>query len=148
MKCPYCKNGQTKVIDSRDKSDKVRRRRECKKCGKRFTTYETAKDLKITVVKKGGQNQRFDEEKIREGVEKAAKKTKLTPNEIDNIIENTVTQVREEQEKQEISSDKVGEIVKQELKKRDEVAYIRFASVYESFEDAEGFEEKIKSLKE
>lgn len=148
MKCPYCNEGETKVIDSRDSSNKVRRRRECKKCEKRFTTYETAKDLKITVTKKDGENERFDEEKIRKGVKKAAKKTKLTPNEIDEVMENTVTQIREEQENQKISSEKIGKIVKKELKNRDEVAYIRFASVYESFKDADSFEEEIKSLKD
>jgi len=148
MKCPYCNKGDTKVIDSRDAADKVRRRRECKKCDKRFTTYETAKDLKITVVKSDDDRQRFDEEKIRKGVEKAAKKTKLTPNEIDDIIDNTVAKVREEQENQEISSKKIGNIVTEELKKRDDVAYIRFASVYESFEDVNSFEEKVKALKE
>ena len=143
MKCIYCDGGETKVVDTRESSEKIRRRRECKDCGRRFTTYETAEDLEITVTKREGENEKFSEEKIREGVEKAAKKTSIDEDQIEKVVEAVKDEVRGEKE---IKASKIGEIVKKELKKRDKVAYIRFASVYDSFDDVESFEEEVKEL--
>jgi len=143
MRCIYCDDGETRVIDTRDSSKNIRRRRECKACGRRFTTYETAEKLEITVIKREGESEQFSEEKIREGVEKAAKKTSIDEGQIEEVVEAVKDEFRG---KKEIKASKIGEIVKKELKKRDKVAYIRFASVYDSFEDVESFEEEVKEL--
>lgn len=143
MKCIYCDQGDSKVVDTRESSEKVRRRRECKNCGRRFTTYETAEELEITVTKREGENEKFSEEKIREGVEKAAKKTSIDEDQIEEVVEAVKNRVRGNKC---IEASEIGEIVKEELKKRDKVAYIRFASVYDSFENVESFEEEVKAL--
>jgi len=143
MKCIYCDNGSTKVVDTRESSDKIRRRRECKDCGRRFTTYETAEELEIKVTKRDGEDEKFTEEKIRSGVERAAKKTSLDEDQIEEVVEAVKNKVKG---KKEIKASEIGEIVKNELKKRDKVAYIRFASVYDSFDDVESFEEEVKAL--
>lgn len=145
MKCIYCDEGDTRVVDTRESSDKIRRRRECKNCGRRFTTYETAEELEITVTKREGEDEKFSEEKIREGAEKAAKKTSIDEDQIEEVVEAVKDEVRG---KKCIKASKIGEIVKKELKKRDKVAYIRFASVYDSFEDVESFEEEVKALQD
>lgn len=144
MRCPYCDDGDTKVVDTRESENKIRRRRECTACGRRFTTYETAETLDITVVKRDGVEEEFDEEKIRSGVERAAKKTSLTEDQIEEVVEAVKKGVRG---KKEIDACEIGDRVKEELKKRDEVAYIRFASVYDSFESAESFQEEVEALK-
>lgn len=144
MKCPYCDSGDTKVVDTRESENKIRRRRECTGCSRRFTTYETAENLDITVVKRNGVEEKFDEEKIRGGVERAAKKTSLTDDQIEEVVEEVKKAVRG---KTEIDACEIGDTVKEELKKRDEVAYIRFASVYDSFESAESFQEEVEALK-
>jgi len=133
------------VIDTRESEDKVRRRRECKNCGRRFTTYETAEKLDLTVVKSGKEDEKFQEEKVREGVDIAANKTSITEEEIEEIVEEVKSMLRG---RKSIESEKIGEKVKEELQKRDEVAYIRFTSVYDSFDDVESFKEEIKALKE
>lgn len=143
MKCIYCDNGNTKVVDTRESSDKIRRRRECKDCGRRFTTYETAEELEIKVTKRDGEDEKFNEGKIRGGVERAAKKTSLEEDQIEEVVEAVKNKVKGNKE---IQASKIGEIVKNELKKRDKVAYIRFASVYDSFDDVESFEEEVKAL--
>lgn len=146
MKCPYCDYKTTKVVDTRESSDKVRRRRECCDCDRRFTTYETAEKLDIKVIKEDGDvKENFDEEKIRSGIQRASEKTGLTEEEADQIVEDVKKQVRKHEE---IQSEEIGELVMEELKKHDEVAYIRFASVYQSFEDAESFQEEVESLQE
>lgn len=144
MQCPYCDHNSTKVVDTRESSEKVRRRRECLECERRFTTYETAERLDIKVKKKGGKVEEFDENKIREGVSKAIKKTSIDEDEIECILEDVKKAVRGEKE---IKAEEIGEAVKQALKERDEVAYIRFASVYDSFEDVESFREEVEALK-
>ncbi|WEL19550.1 transcriptional regulator NrdR [Candidatus Nanohalococcus occultus] len=145
MKCPYCENETTKVKDSRETEGKVRRRRECAECERRFTTYETAEKLDIQVTKRDGAKEPFKESKIREGIQRAVQKTAITAEEVDEAVENVKKQVMG---KQELTSEEIGNTVKKELQEMDEVAYIRFASVYESFDDAESFEEEIKELKE
>lgn len=144
MKCPYCTNNATTVVDTRESRERVRRRRECKKCGRRFTTYETVEKYDVKVVKRSGEEENFDEEKIREGIIKAA------GNRIDEEkVENTVESIKRKiLEKQEITAEKIGELVKEELKQLDEVSYIRFASVYDSFENAKSFQEEIEALKD
>ncbi len=144
MKCIYCEGGDTKVVDTRESSESVRRRRECKSCGRRFTTYETAEDLEITVTKRSGESEQFNAEKIRGGVERAAKKTSLSDDQIEEVVEAVKNRVRGEKS---VEASKIGEIVKDELKKRDKVAYIRFASVYDSFDDVESFEEEVEALR-
>lgn len=145
MKCPYCENETTKVKDSRETEGKVRRRRECTECERRFTTYETAEKLDIQVVKRDGSKEPFKESKIREGIQRAVQKTAITTEEVEEAVDNVKKQVMH---KQELKTEEIGNEVKKELKDLDEVAYIRFASVYESFDDAESFEKEIKELKQ
>lgn len=143
MKCPYCDNCETRVVDSRESSDRVRRRRECSECGRRFTTYEKAEKLDIKVRKRNGEVQEFQEEKIRSGIKRAVKKTEMTDDEVDEVVDQVKRNVRGETE---ITTEEIGDEVLEELKKRNEVAYIRFASVYDSFESAESFQKKVEAL--
>ena len=143
MRCIYCDHESTGVIDTRDSSDSVRRRRECNECGRRFTTYEKVEKLDLRVVKRDGEEQEFNEEKIRSGVERAAKKTSITPEEVEEIVADVKDRIRGSKK---IKAREIGEIVKEKLQEKDEVAYIRFASVYDSFDSAESFKKEIKSL--
>jgi transcriptional repressor NrdR len=145
VKCPYCKANSTSVVDSRETGGKVRRRRECKECERRFTTYETAEKLDIQVTKRDGSKEPFREEKIRDGIEKAVQKTAVTSEEVEEAVEAVKNRVMEEQE---LSTEEIGDAVKEELKKLDEVAYIRFASVYEGFDEAESFREEVEALEQ
>ncbi|MFB6292108.1 MAG: transcriptional regulator NrdR [Candidatus Nanohaloarchaea archaeon] len=145
MRCPYCENEATRVIDSRDSGERIRRRRECGECERRFTTYETLEKFDVKVTKRDGEVQDFREEKIRAGIERAAEKTSLTQEEVDDAVENVRKAIIE---KQEVTTEEIGEKVLEELKKRDEVAYIRFASVYDSFENAESFQKEVEALQE
>jgi len=144
MKCIYCGHEKTKVVDTRDTAEKTRRRRECKECGRRFTTYETAETFDIQVEKKDGETEEFREEKIREGIEKAVKNTPVTEDGIEEIVEEVKEGIRG---KRTVEADKIGELVKEALLERNEVAYIRFASVYESYENIESFQEEVEQLK-
>ena len=143
MKCPYCDNDSSKVVDTRETSEKVRRRRECSKCERRFTTYETAEKLDIKVIKSDGFEEKFDENKIINGVQRAAEKTSITDSQVEEIVDEVKKSVRGEKE---IKSKEIGDAVKEALKKRDEVAYMRFASVYDSFDDAESFMKEAEQL--
>lgn len=145
MRCPYCGKDGTNVVDTRESSEKVRRRRECGECERRFTTYETVEKYDIQVTKRNGETQEFDEEKIRSGIQRAAEKTPLTEEELEDTVEDVKRQVMDEKE---VTAEEIGELVKQELKKRDEVAYIRFASVYDSFQNAESFQKEVEALQE
>ncbi|MFP4038792.1 MAG: transcriptional regulator NrdR [Candidatus Nanohaloarchaea archaeon] len=145
MKCIYCEEGDTKVVDTRESDERVRRRRECKNCGERFTTYEEVESLEIKVEKTGGRIEAFDEDKIRSGLEKAVKKTPVGDDEVDEIVEKVKSKVKG---RKKVDSREIGRIVKEELKSRNEVAYIRFASVYDSFEDLESLQEEVEALKE
>lgn len=144
MHCIYCTDGKTKVVDSRESEGKIRRRRECSKCGERFTTYETAEDFNIQVLKESGETETFNEDKVRKGVDKAAKSTSLTEEDVEEIVESVKDLVRG---KNEVKTKEIGNKIKEELSTRNEVAYIRFASVYDNFQDAESFKKAVESLK-
>jgi len=146
MECPYCHKQELKVTDSRDTGAlSIRRRRECLKCGKRFTTYEHIEMQPIYVIKKDGRREKFERQKIRHGIEKALEKRPVGHEKIDELIEKIEERIRRSG-KEEIESKQIGEYVMDALKKTDHVAYIRFASVYRSFADVSSFEEEIKSL--
>ncbi len=147
MKCHYCGCKESKVIDSRtsDDGDSIRRRRECVNCGKRFTTYETIETTPILVVKSNGTRQAFDTNKIKGGIIKACEKRPVPMYKIDELVEDVKKQVYNSME-QEISSKRIGEMVMEGLMKIDEVAYVRFASVYRSFKDISTFLAEIEKL--
>ena len=146
MECPYCHNIETKVTDSRDTGAlSIRRRRECLKCGKRFTTYEHIEMQPIYVIKKDGRREKFERQKIRHGIEKACEKRPVNHEKIEELIEKIEEKTRRSG-KEEIESKQIGEYVMEALKETDHVAYIRFASVYRSFADISSFEEEIKNL--
>jgi len=146
MECPYCHNIETKVTDSRDTGAlSIRRRRECLKCGKRFTTYEHIEMQPIYVIKKDGRREKFERQKIRHGIEKACEKRPVSQEKIEELIEKIEERTRRSG-KEEIESKQIGEYVMEALKETDHVAYIRFASVYRSFADISSFEKEIKNL--
>jgi transcriptional repressor NrdR len=146
MDCPYCHNNETKVTDSRDTGVyTIRRRRECLNCNRRFTTYEYIEITPIYVIKKDGRREKFDRNKIKNGVMKALEKRPVPHEKVDEMIESVEDKIRRTG-KEEIESNEIGEYVMNALKEIDHVAYIRFASVYRSFADIESFEEEIKNL--
>ena len=148
MKCPFCQNTDNKVLDSRltPDSDSIRRRRECTKCTKRFTTYERTEMFDISVVKRDGRREAFSREKALKGIMRACEKRPVKREDMERIV-TTVEAMLRQSDKDEISSRKIGEIIMQELAKLDDVAYVRFASVYKKFKDASQFVDAIKSLK-
>jgi len=146
MQCPYCTNSETKVTDKRDQESISKRRRECLKCGKRFTTYERV-ELELYVIKKNGSRQKFSREKLFEGVAKNLEKRPFTSKEIDEIVDDIEARVYSAAKDKDIKSSKIGDIVMAKLKKVDKVAYVRFAAVYRDFADIEDFKEEIKNLK-
>ncbi len=147
MKCIFCGCLESKVIDSRSNDDGtvIRRRRECLKCGKRYTTYETVETSHVLVVKANGTRQAFDVEKIKKGIVKACEKRPVPMYKIDRLIEDIQKRVYNSME-QEISSKKIGEMVMEGLAEIDEVAYVRFASVYRQFKDVSTFLEELEKL--
>jgi transcriptional repressor NrdR len=147
MKCPFCSNGENKVIDSRISKDggAIRRRRECLACGKRFTTYEFVEEVLPMVVKKDGRREPFDRTKIRSGVKKACEKRPISIDAIESLVER-VEQTCQEYQGKEIPSSVVGEKVMKELQDLDGVAYVRFASVYREFRDVTDFLEELKDF--
>lgn len=147
MKCIFCGYEDSKVIDSRsaDEGRTIRRRRECIQCGKRFTTYETVEDTPVLVIKSSGLRQAFDAQKIKNGIIKACEKRPVSMNKIDDMVANVTKQVYNSME-QEVSTKAIGELVMAELKKYDEVAYVRYASVYRSFKDISSFMEELQAL--
>ena len=147
MKCIFCGCLESKVIDSRSNDDGtvIRRRRECLKCGKRYTTYETVETSHVLVVKANGTRQAFDVEKIKKGIVKACEKRPVPMYKIDRLIEDIQKRVYNSME-QEISSKKIGEMVMEGLAEIDEVAYVRFASVYRQFKDVSTFLEELEEL--
>jgi transcriptional repressor NrdR len=144
MLCPYCKNPETKVTDKRDSETEIRRRRECLKCRKRFTTYEKIEPVDVRVIKKDGSREAFNREKLKAGVTKALEKRPVEAEKIDKML----TEIEEKLAKKgkEVSSQVIGELVMQKLKKLDKVAYIRFASVYRDFKDMNDFKNVIKDV--
>jgi transcriptional repressor NrdR len=147
MRCPFCGNSALKVTDKRTTGqEEIRRRRECLKCQKRFTTYERVETTDLRVVKKSGEREKFDRSKVLSGMLKACEKRPVTTEEVDQALRAIETELRSN-DTQEIHSRVVGELVMDKLKQLDNVAYIRFASVYKDFTDITSFEEMIKSLK-
>ena len=146
MLCPYCNSTETKVTDKRDSQSITRRRRECLKCGKRFTTYEHV-ELELNVIKKDGKRERFDREKLKKGIEKAFEKRSMTSEKIDKVVADVEAKIRRVARDKDIKTSKIGEVVMDKLKKVDKVAYIRFASVYREFEDVNDFKKEIRELK-
>ena len=147
MRCMYCGCTESKVIDSRstDEDRTIRRRRECMQCGRRFTTYETIETTPVLVVKNGGNRQAFDPNKIKNGIIKACEKRPVSMSKIDKLVEDIKKQVYNSLE-QEISSKRIGEMVMDGLKEIDEVAYVRFASVYRSFKDISAFLKELEDM--
>ena len=149
MKCPYCGFDASKVIDSRpaDEGRSIRRRRECLSCEKRFTTYETVESLPMVVVKKNGSRQSFDRRKVFNGMLRACEKRPVPVAELERIAEEIEQNLQNSLER-EISTERIGEEVMERLKKVDEVAYVRFASVYRQFKDIGTFMEELNKLLE
>ena len=146
MKCMYCGHGDSKVVDSRtnEGANSIRRRRECIKCAKRFTSYETVEVVPLLVIKSDGSRQAFDIIKIKNGIVKACEKRPVTAVQINTICENIEKQLFGSLE-QEIPSAKIGDMVMAELKKIDEIAYVRFAAVYRQFTDIATFLDFVKN---
>jgi len=147
MKCPYCPSNETKVVDKREteEGETTRRRRECLKCRKRFTTYERV-ETTLIVIKKDGRREEFSREKLLAGLRKACEKREVCYSNIDSLANEIEAELRNLDQK-EVQSRKIGAIVMKKLKKLDKVAYIRFASVYKDFDDIKNFEEEVKKLK-
>ena len=147
MKCPFCGYSESKVIDSRpaDEGSSIRRRRECLSCAKRFTTYEKIEEIPIMVIKKDGTREAFNSEKILSGVRKACEKRPVSTSDMDELVDGVVREVFNSLE-QEVHTDAIGELVMQRLKDLDEVAYVRFASVYRQFKDINTFMNELKLL--
>lgn len=147
MHCPFCSNPDTRVIDSRllGDGDQVRRRRECQSCKARFTTYETAELSLPRIIKSDGRRETFNDEKLRSGILKALEKRPVPMERVENAVNLVKRKVRESGER-EIDSRRLGELVMDELRGLDQVAYVRFASVYRSFEDVRAFLEEIERL--
>ncbi|OGK40696.1 transcriptional regulator NrdR [Candidatus Roizmanbacteria bacterium RIFCSPLOWO2_01_FULL_37_12] len=147
MYCIFCRNTDTEVIETRLSEDggAIRRRRQCQKCTKRFTTYERVEELPILVIKRDGRRERFDREKLRRGLFKSTEKTKVAADQVENIV-STVESELKQQDSTEIESKMIGNLVAKQLKKIDKIAYIRFASVFRRFVDVEDFEKELKKL--
>lgn len=146
MDCPYCSSALSKVTDKRKSPEGVRRRRECLKCKKRFTTYEKLSGIDLYVVKKDGRREKFDRGKLEKGINKAFEKRPISKEKIEKMINNIEDQLRKKGEK-EIKSTVIGELIMKKIKSLDNVAYIRFASVYRDFQDVKDFKQEIKGLK-
>ncbi len=147
MRCPYCENPDTKVIDSRptEEGHAIRRRRGCENCGKRFTTYEKVEESIIMIIKKDGRREAFDRSKVMSGIVKACEKRPVPMAEIERIVDEIERGLNNLMEK-EVESTFIGELIMDQLKKVDEVAYVRFASVYRQFTDVNTFIKEIEKL--
>ena len=147
MKCPYCNYEETQVIDSRDTEnlESTRRRRECSKCKKRFTTYERVEEADIVVVKKDGKRERYERQKVLNGVIRACEKRQIPLEKIEKLVDAVESDLRK-RDSVEVESKSVGRIVMRRLKNLDKVALLRFASVYLEFEDLTRFEEELEKL--
>lgn len=147
MKCPYCGYNEDKVVDSRESAEKdsIRRRRECLKCQRRFTTYEHIEEIPLMVIKKNGQRERFDRNKLASGILKACEKRPVSVGKIENLVDSIERYLQRKHDK-EVKSSQVGEMVMKKLHETDQVAYVRFASVYREFKDITEFMEELKSI--
>ena len=147
MKCPFCGFEESKVIDSRptDEGQRIRRRRECLKCGRRFTTYEVVESLPIIVIKKDKSREAFNRNKLMTGLLRACEKRPVSIDTLDKMIDQ-IESVLQNSLDREVSSEKIGQLVMEKLKKIDEVAYVRFASVYRQFKDINTFMRELNKL--
>lgn len=147
MKCPFCNHENTRVIDSRpaEENNSIRRRRVCDECGKRFTTYEKVETIPLIIIKKDNNREAYDRAKIESGVLRACHKRPVSASQITQLIDDVETEIFNLEEK-EIPSDYVGEILMRKLKALDEVAYVRFASVYREFKDLNTFMDELKNV--
>ena len=147
MKCPYCGYQESKVVDSRhsDDSTSIRRRRECLSCQKRFTTYETVESLPMIVIKKDNSRQSFDRNKVLNGMVKACEKRPVTMAELEQAADE-IEQIIQNSLDREVSTERIGELVMERLKPLDEVAYVRFASVYRQFKDINSFMAELNKI--
>ncbi len=147
MKCPFCYVPESKVIDSRpsDNGMSIRRRRECTSCGRKFTTYERVEDISLIVIKKDGSRQAFDRSKIMKGIIRACEKRPVTVEQMEKAVNSIELQIHNKMKK-EITSLEVGELVMESLKELDDVAYVRFASVYRQFKDINTFVDELQKL--
>ena len=147
MRCPFCGDQESKVVDSRaaEEDNAIRRRRECTGCGRRFTTYETIEFTPVLVVKNNGTRQSYNAEKVRNGIIKSCEKRPVPMQVIDEMVSDISKQVYNSMES-EITSKEIGEMVMERLKKVDEVAYVRYASVYRSFQDISSFMSELKKM--
>ena len=147
MVCPFCKHGDSEVIETRlaENGGIIRRRRQCPKCNKRFTTYERLEELPILVIKRDGRRERFDREKLHFGILKATGKTNISSLQVEKIVSGIENELKQ-QDTTEVESSFIGRLVAKDLKKLDKIAYIRFASVFRRFVDVEDFEKEVKKL--
>lgn len=147
MKCPICYYDDTKVVDSRVAIDglSIRRRRECLKCGFRFSTYEEVEILDLTIIKRDGRHETYNREKLMSGLKKSLEKRAVTDDQFKQLI-HSIERDLQRLRKPEVTSQQVGQMVMKQLKKTDQVAYIRYASVYEQFKDAKEFQKELNKL--
>ena len=147
MTCPFCRHRQDRVIDSREskEGDLIRRRRECLKCLRRFTTYERSDEIPYMVVKRDGRRERFDRQKVLEGLLRACEKRPVPMAKLAEVVDAVESALAENPDR-EVSTAAVGELVLERLKTLDKIAYVRFASVYKDFQDAESFLVELKGL--
>lgn len=147
MICPFCGHSETKVVDSRDTNDgkAIRRRRECEKCEARFSTYEEMEIMKLTVIKRDGSKQEYDRKKIEIGIQKSIEKRPVSEDKIEKLVGDIEYEIQAK-ESNEITSKEIGKIVLDKLKEIDDVAYMRFASVYKDFKSADSFRKEAEKL--
>jgi len=147
MKCPYCGSTESEVVETRTSEDvdTIRRRRECLKCKKRFTTYERIENINLVVIKKDGKREQFSRDKLKSGIVRSSEKTAVSMEDIEKIVTEIERELRGG-DSVEVESKKIGQMVAVKLKKIDKVAYIRFSSVFKRFVDIEDFQEEVKRL--
>lgn len=147
MKCPYCGSRETEVVETRDSEDleTIRRRRQCIKCEKRFTTYERVENVNLVVIKKDGRREQFNRDKLKNGILRSCEKTKVSVEAVDRIVTEIEMELRGG-DSIEVDSKKIGQMVSVRLKSLDKIAYIRFSSVFKRFVDIEDFEKEVKKL--
>lgn len=149
MRCPFCHHQDDRVVDSRTSREgrAVRRRRECLRCGRRFTTYEYIEERTVQVLKRDGETEPFEHRKLLKSIEIASAKRPITPAEIETVVEDIEREL-DRRETSELASSEIGEMVMQRLKDRDQIAYVRYASVYRNFADVQEFEEELRELRD
>lgn len=145
MRCPYCSGTESRVTNKRESPLGIRRRRECLKCKKRYTTYEKVERSELYIIKKDGARERFNREKLEKGIEKAFEKRPISKEKIEKMIDGIEEQLRKKGKK-EIKSSNIGSIIMRKIKKLDNVAYLRFASVYQDFQDISDFSRELKNI--